>query len=66
MNIVKNICKRIVGGDYVNDKGKYPFMASLWYLDGEEFRFKSGATYIGGRYFLTAAHCLKNRELERV
>jgi len=66
MNIVKNICKRIVGGDYVNDKGKYPFMASLWYLDGEEFRFKSGATYIGGRFFLTAAHCLKNRALERV
>jgi len=61
-----NICKRIVGGDFVNESNKYPFMATIWYLDGEEFKFKSGAIYIGKRYFLTAAHCLKNREIIRM
>lgn len=66
MNLIKKICKRIVGGDFVDNIEKYPFMATLWYLDGDEFRFKSGATYIGGRYFLTAAHCLKNRDLRKM
>jgi len=60
MNTVMTYCKRIVGGGVVGDN-KYTFMATLWYLDGEEFSFKCGAVYIGGRYFLTAAHCMRGR-----
>lgn len=66
MDTVINICKRIVGGDFVDSSNKYPFMATIWYLDGEEFRFKCGAAYIGKKYFITAAHCLKNREARRM
>lgn len=55
-------CKRIVGGGFVGEDLKYPFMATLWYLDGEEFKFKCGASYIGKNFFLTAAHCMKGRE----
>lgn len=64
MNTIMNYCKRIVGGGIVG-KDNYSFMATLWYLDGDEFRFKCGASYIGGKYFLTAAHCMKNREARR-
>ena len=59
------ICKRIVGGGMVDNIDKYPFMATLWYLDGSEFSFKSGAVYIGKKFFLTAAHCVKDRDPER-
>jgi len=63
MNTVKDICRRIVGGGYVYSTNAYPYMATIWYLDGEEFKFKSGATYIGKRYFLTAAHCTRKKDL---
>jgi len=66
MNNVLNICKRIVGGDFVSSPSNYPFMATMWYLDGEQFKFKSGAVYIGKRHFLTAGHCLKNRDIKRM
>lgn len=66
MNTVINMYKRIVGGNYVSTIEKYPFMATIWYLDGEEFKFKCGCSFIGKRYFLTAAHCLKNREIRRM
>ena len=59
------ICKRIVGGGFVDNIQRYPFMATLWYLDGSEFTFKSGAVYIGKKYFLTAAHCVKHRDPQR-
>lgn len=61
MDKVMKYCKRIVGGGYVGEITNYPFMATLWYLDGDEFKFKCGATYIGKNFFLTAAHCIKNR-----
>lgn len=64
METIKNICRRIVGGSNVDKIDEYPFMATIWYLEGEEFRFKSGAVYIGGKYFLTAGHCLKNRSIK--
>jgi secreted trypsin-like serine protease len=62
MDTIINYCKRIIGGNIINDELKYPFMATIWYLDGEEFSFKCGASYIGKNFFLTAAHCLKQRD----
>ena len=64
METIRNICRRIVGGGNVEQINDYPFMATIWYLEGDEFRFKSGAVYIGGKYFLTAGHCLKNRSIK--
>lgn len=66
MELVNYIYKRIVGGGTVDNSDKYPFMATIWYLDGDDFLFKCGASYIGKRYFLTAAHCLKDRELKKI
>jgi secreted trypsin-like serine protease len=37
-------------------------MATIWYLDGDQFSFKCGASYIGKNFFITAAHCLKQRD----
>jgi len=63
MESIINYCKRIIGGDFIiGDELKYPFMATIWYLDGDEFRFKCGASYIGKNFFITAAHCIKNRD----
>lgn len=61
MDTIMYYCKRIVGGEQVG-KDSYTFMATLWYLDGNEFLFKCGASYIGGKFFLTAAHCMRGRE----
>jgi plasminogen activator len=58
------IDKRIVGGCYVDSTNKYPFMATMWYLDGDSYKFKSGAVFLGKRYFMTAAHCVRNRNIE--
>jgi secreted trypsin-like serine protease len=63
MDRIVDYCKRIIGGNLIlGDELKYPFMATIWYLDGEEFSFKCGASYIGKNYFITAAHCLKQRD----
>jgi secreted trypsin-like serine protease len=63
MDKYTDFSKRIIGGSIITgDELKYPFMATIWYLDGEEFSFKCGASYIGKNYFITAAHCLKYRD----
>lgn len=66
MDIVKSIFKRVVGGELVNKSDKYPFMATVWYLEGNKFYYKCGASFIGKNFFLTAAHCLKGRDLDKV
>lgn len=63
MDTILNYCKKIIGGNIINgNELKYPFMATIWYLDGENFSFKCGASYIGKNFFITAAHCLKQRD----
>jgi secreted trypsin-like serine protease len=63
MDTYENFTRRIIGGNLITgDELKYPFMATIWYLDGEEFSFKCGASYIGKNFFITAAHCLKQKD----
>lgn len=62
MDTIFNYCKKIIGGNITGDELKYPFMATIWYLDEEQFSFKCGASYIGKNFFITAAHCLKQRD----
>ena len=63
MDTIVSYCKKIIGGNIIGgDQLKYPFMATIWYLDGEEFLFKCGASYIGKNFFITAAHCMKQRD----
>ena len=41
MDRIVDYCKRIIGGNLIlGDELKYPFMATIWYLDGEEFSFQ--------------------------
>ena len=57
---------RIIGGENVKENNSYPFMATFWYLDGPYYKFKAGAIWIGGHYFLTAAHCVYERDVRMI
>lgn len=57
---------RIIGGENVKENNSYPFMATFWYLDGPYYKFKAGAIWIGGPYFLTAAHCVYERDVRMI
>ena len=48
---------RIVGGKPVNGNDKYPFMAILYELIGNNKQFRCGGTLIGSNVVLSAAHC---------
>ena len=60
------IVGRIIGGENVKTNNSYPFMATFWYLDGMYYKFKAGAIWIGGHYFLTAAHCVYERDVRMI
>ena len=62
----KQITGRIIGGENVKENNSYPFMATFWYLDGPYYKFKAGAIWIGGPYFLTAAHCVYERDVRMI
>lgn len=50
---------RIIGGKEASPTA-YPFMTALIRAGQEEVSPFCGASYIGGRYVLTAAHCISN------
>lgn len=54
---------RIVGGEEAK-QGDYPFMTALVSRESEEIRPFCGASFVGGRYVLTASHCLETTEAE--
>ena len=57
------IDQRVVGGELVRDENRYGFMATIWDYDGY---FRCGAVYIGGRYFLTSAHGLRDMRIGEI
>jgi len=56
---------RIVGGEEAK-QGDYPFMTALVSRESEDIRPFCGASFIGGRYVLTASHCLEGTEAENL
>lgn len=50
---------RIIGGKEASPTA-YPFMTALTRAGQEEISPLCGASYIGGRYVMTAAHCISN------
>ena len=61
MNI---IIQRIVGG--FTSKNNYPFMATLWMLEGNALHYKCGGSFIGKNIILSAAHCVYKRDIRRM
>ncbi|GJQ66172.1 hypothetical protein Trydic_g4232 [Trypoxylus dichotomus] len=53
---------RIIGGELV-DLGEYPWMALLEYQTRSGKGFYCGGVLINSRYVLTAAHCIKGKDL---
>lgn len=59
-----NIVKRIVGGGL--SENQYSFMATLWLLEFGKYKFKCGGSYIGKNIILTAAHCIHNKDINKL
>jgi secreted trypsin-like serine protease len=56
----------IYGGELVEEEGKYPFVVQLLDTSNTERKNFCGGSMIGPLHVLSAAHCLKDTELENL
>lgn len=61
----KTFSQRIIDGVKV-ETNTYPFMTALISADREEISPFCGAAFVGGRYVLTASHCLEGEIPENI
>ncbi|XP_031616943.1 serine protease persephone-like isoform X2 [Contarinia nasturtii] len=57
---IEPVTSRIIGGD-VAEKGEFPWMAALVYMDNFKLSFGCSGTIISEFYVMTAAHCARKR-----
>ncbi|XP_031634257.1 serine protease Hayan-like [Contarinia nasturtii] len=55
---------RIIGGEGTED-GEFPWMAALFYLDGNKLVYRCGGSIISNQFVLTAAHCVRKIGIPR-
>lgn len=60
----KNIIQE--GGDNSKIPKHLEFIGTLWYIINDEKKYCCGCSYLGNGYVLTAAHCLINKEKDKI